>query len=265
MFVTIINDCRDANAFGRQATRAAALLSAPVVTVGVSNDLEAAGNLVDAIDAACDRTGVIIVNVAPRNGVGKRWPNGTPFGWFRVGNVTVLASVDGLTLSLAKKAGLLADGVQVFDIPTVMDTAVTENLVDRVIADRVVGTQFRSFEFLPRAAAWLVEGRALPTELLAEADIPDASADVWCVDNFGNCKTTLLVGEDASGTRFADLPRYEHLKDVPDGEMALIAGSSGLADQRFLEAVIQGGNAAIALGIEGHDSLGDATARTVAA
>src|SRR5512141_546524 len=115
MFVTLINDCRDANAFGRQATKAGALLGRLVVTVGVRNDLEAAGNLVDALDAAEGREGVILVNVAPRNGDAKKWPNGTPFGWFKCGGTLVVASIDGLTLSLAKKLGLF-EAVHVFDI-----------------------------------------------------------------------------------------------------------------------------------------------------
>jgi hypothetical protein len=261
MFVTIINDCRDTNAFNRQATRAAALLKSPVVTVGVRNDLEAAGNLIDSLDAAGGTRGVIIVNVAPRNGVGKKWPNGTPFGWFKVGETFVLSSIDGQTLSLAKKIGVL-ETVHVFDIPTVMDWVVEHGTLDRATADRVVATQFRSYEFLPRAAAWLVEGLALPTEPMTASEFPDAPAAVWIADNFGNCKTTLLVGESAEGTPFAKLPRYERLKDVPDGEFALITGSSGLGDKRFLEAVIQGGDASAALGVESRDSLSEAATVT---
>lgn len=41
MFVTIINDCRDANVFGRQATRAA-LFGCTVNPVAVADELEAA-------------------------------------------------------------------------------------------------------------------------------------------------------------------------------------------------------------------------------
>jgi len=36
MTITIINDCRDANAANRQATRASSLLQSPVVFVGVA-------------------------------------------------------------------------------------------------------------------------------------------------------------------------------------------------------------------------------------
>ena len=75
MFVTIINDCRDPNALGRQATRAASLFDCSVTPIGVENDLEAAGMLVDVLDAAEDRKGVILVNVAPRQSSGKKHDN----------------------------------------------------------------------------------------------------------------------------------------------------------------------------------------------
>lgn len=252
MFVTIINDCRDANAFGRQATRAASLFGCTVNPVAVANDLEAAGNLIDALDAAEGRRGVILVNVAPRHGAAKRWPNGTPFGWFSYGDTIVAASIDGLTLSLVKKLGL-ADAVELFDIPEVMAAAAGHRLVPRETADYVVSTQFRSLEFLPRAAFWLTQGYVLPTRRHAlPAAAPDA---VWWVDNFGNCKTTVLP-EDLAAFRdeesisgIASLPHYDRLKDVPDGEAAFVTGSSGLGARRFVEIVIQGGNAAQRFGL----------------
>jgi hypothetical protein len=249
MFVTLINDCRDANAFGRQATKAGALLGRPVVTVGVKSDLEAAGNLVDALDAAEGREGIVLVNVAPRNGEAKKWPNGTPFGWFTVGKTLVVASVDGLTLSLAKKLGLV-DAVRVFDIPTVVESLVRRGVITLELGNRIAATQFRSLEFLPRAAAWLAAGIELPTERFAAADIADAPAAVWWVDNFGNCKTTLLPEEvsrftdEGALSGLASLALHDRLKDVADGEPALVIGSSGHGDKRFVEVVIQGGDAA---------------------
>ncbi|MBI1839007.1 MAG: hypothetical protein HYR95_01760, partial [Candidatus Colwellbacteria bacterium] len=103
MNITIINDCRDANAAGRQAARAATLLGGTVAFIGVTNDLEASGNLIDALDAIEGKGGIVLVNVAPRNGTAKKWENGTPFGYFWYKETLVLASVDGLTLSLVKK------------------------------------------------------------------------------------------------------------------------------------------------------------------
>ena len=58
MFITIINDSRDGNAFGWQATRAASLFGCAVSTIGVVDDLEAAGNVVDALDAGEGREGI---------------------------------------------------------------------------------------------------------------------------------------------------------------------------------------------------------------
>src|SRR5688572_12965729 len=98
MFVTIINDCKDENAFGRQATKAAALFGCSIVTVGVDSDIEAAGNLIDCLDAGEGKEGVILVNVAPRHGDAKKWPNGTPFGYFLYKETLVVTSIDGLTL-----------------------------------------------------------------------------------------------------------------------------------------------------------------------
>lgn len=249
MFVTLINDCRDANAFGRQATRAASLFGQSVVTIGVKSDLEAAGNLVDVLDASEGRRGVVLANVAPRNGDAKKWPNGTPFGWFRHGETIVVASVDGLTLSLVKKLGL-CDAVRVFDIPAVVGDLVRRGVITLDLGNRIVSTQFRSLEFLPRAAKWLTEGVGLPTVRLASADIEDAPAAVWWVDNFGNCKTTVLPDElaqftdDEAFAGLASLELHARLKDVADGEAAFVVGSSGYGDARFVEVVIQGGDAA---------------------
>ena len=116
MHITIINDCKDANAAGRQMARAAGLIEAPVSFVGVSSDLEAAGNLIDMLDAYGDSAGILLVNVAPRNGKAKKWQNGTPFGYFWYKKILVLSSIDGLTLSLVKKLQLV-DSINVLDIP----------------------------------------------------------------------------------------------------------------------------------------------------
>ncbi len=78
-------------------------------------------------------------------------------------------------------------------------------------------------------------------------DIPDAPPMIWWIDNFGNCKTTLLCDDIKDGTllstKFNKLSRFARLKDVPDKTPALISGSSGLGEKRFLEIVVQGGSA----------------------
>ena len=73
MFVTIINDCKDSNTFGRQETRASLLFNTHIATVGVEYGvtLEAAGNLIDILDASEGAKGVILVNIAPRHPAAK--------------------------------------------------------------------------------------------------------------------------------------------------------------------------------------------------
>lgn len=228
MFCTIINDCQDANAAGRQITKATSLLDCPANLVGVKSDLGAAGNLVDILDAAEGRRGVVLVNVAPRNGKAKKWPNGTPFGYFWHKETLVLASVDGFTLSLAKKLGILKD-IRILETPT-----------------EYTKYQFRSFAFLPRAAKDLLGGKKLTETNFDLASISEIPKAVWWTDNFGNCKTTILpeevdfeLGKQVQ-TKVGAFACFESLKDVPDGQVALVIGSSGLDDKRFLEIVKQG-------------------------
>jgi hypothetical protein len=264
MYITIINDCADANASARQQTRVAALFGIQPSFVGVSGslseaaELEAAGMLIDCLDAAGDAEGIILVNVAPRSGAGKKYQNGTPFCYFRYKNTLILSSVAGLTLSLAKKFKLTGE-VRVFDIKASVTKAAEDGLISRAEAEHIVTTQFRSFDFLPRAAKWLYDGRDLGGEVLSLREIPDAPQAVWWVDNFGNCKTTLTKDELPEGekveTRCGTLTRYERLSQVPDGEVALIEGSSGLGDSRFLELVIQGQSAAEKFEITAGDTL----------
>lgn len=106
MFATIINDCHCYNARGRQETRLASLLNCGVNFIKVNSDIEAAGNLVDVLDAGFGSKGVVLVNVPPRNGRAKKWKNGTPFGYFYYGETLIISTIDGLTLSLVKKMGV---------------------------------------------------------------------------------------------------------------------------------------------------------------
>lgn len=278
MFITIINDSRDGNAFGRQATRGAALFGCAVTTIGVADDLEAAGNLVDALDAGEGCLGVVLMNVAPRqkNGqkseqgsvgfvaaeVAKR-ENGSPFGYFWHGKTLVVSSIDGVTLSLVKKLGI-ADRINVLDIAATGNAMVERARLchaevmatpayalagfDVAKAERMRTTQFRSYEFLPRVAQWIMRGESVVSvEQLLNA--PDAPKAIWWIDSFGNAKTTLLPEEVsfAEGkevqTRFGSLLCFTSLKDVPDDVAAMTIGSSGIGDKRFLEVVVQGQSA----------------------
>ena len=256
MNITIINDCRDANAAGRQVARAASLMKSSATFVGVKSDLEAAGSLVDILDAYGDSDGVVLVNVAPRHGKAKKWPNGTPFGYFWYKNILAVSSVDGLTLSLVKKLGLV-DTINVMDIPTVMDKFVSENVLSKSLGEHIINTQFRSYDFLPRVAAYLLENKDVASEKYEIKNVDDAPSAVWWIDNFGNCKTTLLKKEIQEGsgisTSSGRINYFPRLKDVPDREKALVIGSSGLGDDRFLEIVVQGESAEKSLSLSSGD------------
>lgn len=246
MFITVINDCQDANAFGRQLTRISSLFKFAATPIGVGdyNELYAAGNLIDVLDAAGGEEGVVLVNVAPRGGKGKRWPNGTPFGYFYYGKTLIVSSIDGNTLSLIKKLGLASE-INVMDIPTVLSFVRERNIIDATTEDYISKSQFRSYDFVPRVAHWLFTGVEVPSTKLSINEIPDAPLAIWLIDNFGNAKTTLLfsdliINDNLVKTNFGDLKFYERLKDVPDREPAIIIGSSGIKDQRFVEIIVQG-------------------------
>ena len=77
MNITIINDCQDANETGRQIARVSSLFNAPAHLIGVKNfsEIEAAGNLIDALDAIENRKGSVLVNVAPRHDLDNKHSN----------------------------------------------------------------------------------------------------------------------------------------------------------------------------------------------
>lgn len=258
MNITIINDCRDANAVGRQITRTTTLTGESVSFIGVQNDLEAAGCLIDTLDAVGDSRGVILVNVAPRQGKAKKWKNGTPFGYFWYKEILVVASVDGFTLSLVKKLGLTSH-VNVMDIPTIVYEWIEQGILEKELGLHIIDTQFRSYDFVPRVATYLLKHKDITSVQEPIANFPDAPQAIWWVDNFGNCKTTLLKEELGGAkeitTRFGTLPYFDRLKDVPDDTQAIITGSSGIGNKRFLEIVVQGKHASQILGINSGDEI----------
>lgn len=261
MFVTIITDCADTNASARQVTRYQSFMGVPAHLVGLNmettnldvhprhGELETAVNLIDALDAAEGRRGVVVANVAPRQGQGKHWPNGTPFGYFHYKNTLVIATIDGLVLSLVKKLGL-TDHIKMFDVPTVVDAMIARGLLAAEKRDLIAKSQFRSYEFVPRAATWLTEGQDLPYERYDIANVADAPPAIGYVDNFGNTVTTMLpedidfVAGKTIETKFGPILCYDRLKDVPNGETAFIIGSWGLEQKRWVSLVIQGHSAA---------------------
>jgi len=255
--IHVITDCCDENARLRQVARYGAYFPrSNIFFAGASSDIEAAFLLVDTLDALDGSPGVIMVNVAPRHGVAKKHANGTPFGMIQVGEATVFASVDGNTLRLIKQ--LKPDlSLCIYDIPEVVPH-LTE---DVELQQKIISTQFRSFEFLPRVAkAVMMDGRSLPGNQVSLADhCGENSLDVVAfVDCFGNLKTTILP-EDLNfecgqfvklevGATVEDVMCYSRLKDIPNDELGLTIGSSGLGKHRFMELMVQGKSAAAKFG-----------------
>ena len=267
MFVSLITDCNDDNALNRQATRYAAYLNAPVSTVGVhffanqgNGELEAAGNIIDALDASQGAKGVVFANCAPRHGKAKKWANGTPFGYFYYKKTLVIATVDGYTLSLVKKCKLV-DSINLLDVPTVIDVMIKKGNYESMFRRLVIDSQFRSYEFVPRVAKWLTEGVKLPFETYPITNIPDSPKAIWWIDNFGNTVTTLLPEDidfqpgKVMKTKFGQITLYERLKDVPDGKPGLIIGSWGIENKRLVSLVLQGKSAAKTFSLKSGDTL----------
>lgn len=250
MFLSVITDCQDGNARVRQETRYSVLFpGVPTNFMGVSSDLEAAGNLIDVLDAAGDNEGIIAVNVAPRHGKARKWPNGTPFGYFWYKKILVVCTIDGEVLSLIKKFGL-ADHVNVTDIREVM----TFGGYEKDAVEHAAMSQFRSFDYLPRLARIAWDKKDVPSQKLMFTEIPEGSTGVWWIDSFGNCKTTLLA-DDVQFEEGAEreivlnglaikATCYRQLRSVPDYQTGLTMGSSGYGNKRFLELVVQGTSAA---------------------
>lgn len=253
MFATLITDCGDPNALARVATRTTALLGCPVTTIPVVSsldgaaELEAAGNLVDQLDAALGTKGWIIANVAPRTNAARQKTNGTHFCHFTVGATNVIATLDGATLALVRKLEII-ETVKVYPLEDTMRYAMLFGKVTAKDAARIMGSQFRSFDFVPYLAHWLDNELVELTGKDFSVEPPDIGASIWHVDCFGNAKTTLLERDVLENETIVfneqPLTRYARLKDVPNGEAGLIVGSSGYSNDRFLEIVVQGTSAA---------------------
>lgn len=256
MFITVITDCHDSNALGRQSTRYASLfgLNPSFVSVSGSMDysaeLETAGDVIDCLDAGLGREGLIVFNVAPRGGHGALRENGSPFGYFKYGRTFVFGTIDGLVLPFLKNFGLL-DEVFVSDLEQTMRLAVEEEIAGEGDLKKSLSTQFRSFDYLPFASCVLKKRGALPGKTEKVADLPkEFSGQIWKIDNFGNMKTSVLASDVKGGvlkTKWGDFRIYERMKDAPLGEVCAVVGSSGLDDKRFVEIIRRGENCAEAL------------------
>lgn len=261
----IITDCSDPNALARQEIRFASLFGVTPAFVGLGTDnpdLEAAGHLVDTLDALRtpsiygNTPAVVLVNVAPRgDAVRKKWENGTPFCHFEVNGAIVVSAYEGRALSLASKLGLVS-AVSLLDIPEVTSSLVADRVLNVSQAETINNSQFRSLEFLPLAARELIGGRRLPAEKLDLEEHPTLG-QVWFIDGFGNIKTTSLPediefkdGKKATLAGGQEIACYRRLADVPTGKLGLTVGSSGYGNHRWLEIVRQNHSAASRLGVK---------------
>jgi S-adenosylmethionine hydrolase len=141
----------------------------------------------------------------------------------------------------------------------------------RWAAVRAEGSQFRSRDLFPQAAAAIALGQ--PDAIAEELDkelIPDVPRNrIAYVDGYGNLKTTIRFAPDVGrrGTpirvRINGTMREAIASDgsfaVESGKMAFAAGSSGWTDRqgretRWMELFLRGGSAWEAFG---HPSVGD--------
>lgn len=262
--ITYITDCKDENGKGRLKARLATLFpGCSVQFVGVSTDYEAALNLVDIVDAYDGRHGIVLANVARREGRERKskWPNGPPFAWLRLDNIDIFTTVDGYVVSLLQRMLGHRLKLYVYEIPS----TVPHMGLSHERQSQVINTQFRSFDYLPLLAAQLITGAELPVSHVQD-DVCDMPLALCWVDSFGNIKTNALP-EDAGfqdgalkpgatvvikidEQRQLRLPCYNRLKDIPDHQVALTIGSSGLGSKRFLEIMQQGKSAAATLALE---------------
>src|SRR5574343_55992 len=238
MQITVISDCSDSNARGRQEARYKTLLGdgISITFMGAQHELEASGCLIDILDAYNGNPGIIVVNVAPRGNKDK-YPNGIPFSFGKIGNVYVIGTSN--CFSLAKKLGLIST-ISETDVYTVCS-----EFLDQSEAKRLSESQFRSYEYLPHLTNWIYQGKEIKSK---EGEIHDFGQEdfVWYVDCFGNCKTTIIYERDQElRNSKSNYDFIERLTDVPkDGKAYFTKGSSGYKNQRFIEIVIQRGNAA---------------------
>lgn len=263
MFVTIINDCNDPNESARQLTRANVLFDCPAnsLRVGVYSDIQSSGNLIDVLDASEGQKGVVIVNVAPRFGVAKKWSNGVPFGYFRHKETIVVMTVNPEVQQLLWKLKITRE-INVTEISEVIDILIGNGSVPQQRRQYIIDTQFRSFEYAPKLAKLLFDGIEVPSKILRlKGGRAVEKGKIWFIDSFGNCKTTLLRGDliiDENGyvqTKWGKFKFYEKLKDVQNDDLGIYIGSSGIGLKRFAEITIQGGNASAGIGINIGDQV----------
>ncbi|MDQ3076337.1 MAG: SAM-dependent chlorinase/fluorinase [bacterium] len=240
----IINDVGDQNGKGRQKGRFHSISGQLPIFVWIKNDIEAGFNLIDQFAALKGKPGGFICQSAPRTD-STNGTNGTQFCYFWIGTSVFVTSVNGYILSLVKKLGLVKS----------VNVIKSHEAVTQLGLGDEEDSQFRSLE-------WLAE--FLLNSLLKGKDLPHVTLDIDEIDNlpkcvvhvdkwkkhkkWGNCKLSVTENEiPISGylsVKGKKIKIYNRLKDVPEGKLGVVVGSSGLKGRRFLEVVVGNGNAA---------------------
>jgi hypothetical protein len=279
----IITDCHDkdkgSSADSRIATRFKTLFGGVTPTLipieAKTSELErgsiqAAMDLLDQIDASRipgprsikDRM-LILINSATRGETPLHRPNGSPFCWWWPDKYTlVVSTLDGPVLPRAKSLGLIPDGVvHEMSVEDVMAYAVHRRWVSSPEAERICKSQFRSYDFQPMAAKWILENRGIPSRLHVVPEYVPDDITVLYADGFGNL-TLNVTPEEFGYVAGAEITLADDrialcvpsLKDVPQSHtdmpiLALTIGSNGIRDPetgsetRFMELVIMQGSA----------------------
>lgn len=269
--ITVINDCGDRNERLRILTRLDTLF--PRVGIrfcevdGEHRDLEAAGNIIDALDARGGGAapGLILGNTAFREPEKSGDANGAPFGHCLINNVLLFSTIRGRILSLVQDFFGIKH-IHVVEPREALQSIVDTGHLEVEWVDHIANSQFRSFELQPLLAERLLGGFTVPyrKETLVCAK---PGRVVWWVDKHGNCKTTVTTSQcelkplrdgNELATKFGTLKYFRRLNDAPRGVPSVTTGSSGLGagpDSRFLEIAIRMGNAAKELKIKVGDEF----------
>ncbi len=249
-----------------------------VGTIGVDNDVEVALNILDILDAVAspwlpdqpkvnEITHLVIANIARRTGSNNHC---VTFGYVRFRNVLIITTLSGHELSLLKKLWLKEGVIRSLDISEVIRWAFTEQLIGCEFGGHINKSQFRTFDFVPLLALWLLSGKdkELPSTYLSWENVPDLDSCFAWVDRYGNSKTTIparpwlklaLDHPTLGKERFLCNPT---LASVPDNEVGVTRGSSGYWGIRLAEVVKKGGSAAdlydLTTGLDSKVKIGEA-------
>lgn len=219
----VVSDCRDENAKARYIASFARVTNGPVYTFGISSLLEGAGTAIDIVDSLKGGEAIVFLNVAPRRDKDKNenHKNGRPFYYFFYKRTLIVTSSENEIFSMFAHVGLDFKNIKAIDFEKIKN-------IPRE-------TQFRSAQCVPEAVKQILEKKYNGKKVFEDIKIEKIPFKIWCIDNFGNCKTTAL-----EFTEEVNIPKYKSMNDVKDGEAAQIFGSSGFLENRFIELIIKG-------------------------